>query len=317
MSTNHAAGLAIALAWILAGAGAIAQTTEERVDGLIKSSLPADRPVAFEYAISTNLDGLNQLTLNANGVFEGRDRLAFDLHASTWIRERGAHFVIKDASVAHKEDLTEEEPDAEMVWHLFQKMKEAERDPAYASLLMPAVFLSQVGSYSSEFREGGKRGIGAFTCQGFSGEIEPRRARSLLADFGLVLDDGDAIENVVGLVTIWTGEDDGLLRSIEFHLQARVKMKGTEAGNEEAVPGIGGGGFSWEEGTDQGPGALRRPISGSGPAGGGGSMGGEEAVRRTPERAFEISLSFDHALEEGARPAAIEPDPEAAKLVGW
>ncbi|MBI4614633.1 MAG: hypothetical protein HY720_13565, partial [Planctomycetes bacterium] len=220
-----------------------AQSREE-LEKLLGVALPDGRPVRFEYTVKSNLAGDRYVSLEAEGTFEGRTRLAFDFRSNQWPASRKAAFLATETRVAFREtppplerDSATPDKDQPDAWKLYQANEEKEREPAYASLLLPQQFVRDVSSYAGAYEEAGSCGIGQILCQAHEGVLAEDRILTLFALYGFVTGPQDEVIEKTGMVTLWVGKEDGLLRGAELVLSAKIKKA-----PENKDPGGNGGG---------------------------------------------------------------------------
>lgn len=304
-------GACFACLAVATGTVAVFAQEDNPVAECVAHSLRREQPVSFFCRVANGLDADRPFTIEETGTFEGQTRYSCEVHSSFWSAERVARFLVCDKKAAFKESPPPEgEKDN---WMLFEKEQALRRDAFYGVLLLPGEFLGDAGTYTKSYTSIGTREAGEEqVAQGYQGRIPEGKVHSLLRGSGFVKREEEEIQAVGGEVTFWVGEQDSLLRSVEFVVQVELRVK--EQADPHAAaggPGAGGTGPKWEPGK-VGAGSAGDAGDSGGMAGGGtAGKPGEEVVTRQ----LIVLLVLD--VTPASPPARIEPDPEAAELVGW
>ncbi|MBI4614099.1 MAG: hypothetical protein HY720_10860 [Planctomycetes bacterium] len=294
-------GIGVALVF---ASGLFAQQ-DGAIEKVLAFSLPEERPVAYQMRLVSSLDRESPFAVDMHGRFESPERSTTDATSSTWAGGRVASFLASGEKIA----LREEPPPggATPGWVLFERKKEREREPLYGRILLPGEFVAEIGTHVRSLTEAGSRGMGEIECDGYEGPLATDKARSLAARLGFVIGEKETVESVRAGLTLWVGREDSLLRSVNLEIEIEVKRPMDAKG----PAGAAGGGAS-------GQGELAPGFRGTGAtdSGTGGSGTGEISQSQIEFRNLSILLILDQIVD-GPPPRRIEPDPEAAALVGW
>ncbi len=310
--------LATAGAFAVAATATVCAQSKSEIKALVDASIPERQTTSFEYQLSTNLASKRAVNYNAVGRIEGRTRNEFQLEVNSWGSGRQALFLSSSAGIAFSE--VPPPKGAPKGWRAYNALAEVTRDPVYAQLMLPQTFLATFPEYPEAFEEAGQRGEEGAQLQGHRAPIAPDRVKAILADKGLVLENGQKFESVQGTITLWVGAEDGLLQSVELALEAQIEEEKKPDAQGGGAPARAGGGDSWdfndELDSNQGM-MLARMRDPDGKDTGESGLGGAQAKTEELKKTYSIRLSLHRPGEGEKPPEAIRPDPEAAQLVSW